>query len=77
MTAVYLAVHLEIVHNKMCLITSHKTVANIYRHKALALLPQYLLDTSLHLIEKSFDIKHKIRLGNMQVVSRLFPLLSR
>ena len=40
MTAVYLAVHLEIVHNKMCLITSRKTVANIYRHKALALLPQ-------------------------------------
>ena len=35
MTAVYLAVHLEIVHNKMCLITSHKTVANIYRHIAL------------------------------------------
>ena len=33
MTAVYLAVHLEIVHNKMCLITSHKTVANIYSHK--------------------------------------------
>ena len=35
MTAVYLAVHLEMVHNKMCLITSHKTVANIYRHKDL------------------------------------------